>query len=246
MSSLHSHSSSPLPPQSVPPRHITAAERAHGSKRSAPPPFPSSPYSTTGASSKHPRTESTSTDDENVDSSNLPSHSTLPSSSPTLQLRNPLQYLPSSLALSDPSSSPSSSHATSTSPTPPSTPPSWCECGHCTAADDVATPYCCWHIEPAGRLPFDSAPLCERDDVAAVIRDGVSTADFDHYCTRIRGEDRPASFSACNAAQKRLMVYAVLHRMLYQQGSRGHRDPLPECIKHMVRSTYVNEKADGE
>jgi len=105
-------------------------------------------------------------------------------------------------------------------------------------------PSCCWHIEPAARLPVDSQPLCERADVAGVIRNGVSNADFEHYSRqRIKGKEKPSSFSACNPAQKRLMVYAVLHRLLYQQpGSRGQRDPLPECIKHMVRTRY----ADGD
>jgi hypothetical protein len=107
-------------------------------------------------------------------------------------------------------------------------------------------PSCCWHIEPAARLPVDSQPLCERADVGDVIRDGVSNADFEHYSRqRINGKERPSSFSDCNPAQKRLMVYAVLHRLLYQQGSRGQRDPLPECIKHMVRTRYADGDADG-
>jgi len=81
--------------------------------------------------------------------------------------------------------------------------------------------------------------------VAEVIRDGVSRADFEHYSKqRIKGKDRPTSFSACNIAQKRLMVYAVLHRVLYHQGSSGQQDPLPECIKHMVRTRYPDGMPD--
>ena len=57
--------------------------------------------------------------------------------------------------------------------------PSWCDCGHCIAVSDIAMRSCCWHIEPAARLPVDSQPLCERAHVADVIRDGLSNADFD-------------------------------------------------------------------
>ena len=122
-----------------------------------------------------------------------------------------------------------------------------CECGHCPPApapDSGDTlEHCCWHIEPAGRLPVDSPPLCERADVASVIDDGVSDTDYAYFSPRIRGPDRPASFAACSAAQKRLMLYAVLNRMLYGQGSKGQRNPLPGCITHMVRSQCVDDEA---
>ena len=121
-----------------------------------------------------------------------------------------------------------------------------CECGHCPPASSptsdsgaVQPLHCCWDIEPAARLSGDSAPLCQRNDIISTIRDGVSTADFDYYCKRIKGS-RPASFAACTPAQKRLMLYGVLHRMLYAQGSRGQRDPMPECIKHMVRTQHAD------
>jgi len=99
------------------------------------------------------------------------------------------------------------------------------------AVADVADPRCCCNIEPTAHLAAHTAPWCERTDIAALIRDGVSAVDFDHYSKqRIKGKDRPRSFAACNNAQKRLMVYAALHRMLYHQASRGQRDPMPECI----------------
>ncbi len=107
--------------------------------------------------------------------------------------------------------------------------PSWCERGHCVAAAYVADLRCCCNVEPTAHLAVHSAPLCERTDIAALIDDGVSSADVDHYSKqRIKGKDRPHSLTACNNALTRLMVYAVLHRMLYLQGSRGQRDPIPE------------------
>ena len=101
-----------------------------------------------------------------------------------------------------------------------------CECGHCPATDSSAAQslYCCWDIEPAARLSGDSAPLCQRSDITSALRDGVSTADFEYYCKRIKGS-RPASFAACTPSQRRLMLYGVLHAMLYGHGSRGRRDP---------------------
>ena len=98
--------------------------------------------------------------------------------------------------------------------------------------------YCCWDIEPAARLSGDSAPLCQRSDITSTVRDGVSAADFDYYCKRIKGS-RLASFTACTPAQRRLLLYGVLHALLYE-GSRGQRDPMPECIKHMVRRQHVD------
>ena len=122
-----------------------------------------------------------------------------------------------------------------------------CECTHCPAAPSPASIngeahhalHCCWDIEPAAHLSGDSAPLCQRSDITSTVRDGISTADFDYHGKRIR-VGRPASFAACNPAQRRLMLYAVLHAMLYGQGSRGQRDPLPECIKHMVRTQHAD------
>ena len=121
-----------------------------------------------------------------------------------------------------------------------------CECGHCPPAprpqshsDPVRPLHCCWDIEPAAHLSGDSAPLCQRSDITSTVRDGVSTAEFDYYGKRIKGS-RPASFAPCTPAQRRRMLYSVLHAMLYGQGSRGQRDPMPECIKHMVRRQHVD------
>jgi len=194
---------------SMHPRHPTAADRARSLKRSSPPTHPSA-----DEIPKLQRTQpSTSTvNDENVNT-----------------LNTHIDTHTASLVAPD-SPSPSAS----------------CECGHCPPAptpvpDSVAMQLqrCCWQIEPASCLLGDSSPLCERSDIASVIRDGVSAADFEYCCKRIKGS-RPTSFAACNQAQKRLILYGVLHSMLYGQGGRGRRDPMPECIKHMVRSQYAD------
>ena len=67
-----------------------------------------------------------------------------------------------------------SSAVTSSAPPP-------CECGHCPiATTNAVDALCCYEIEPAARLAVSSAPLCERADITAVVRDGVSAADFQH------------------------------------------------------------------
>jgi hypothetical protein len=192
-------------------RHPTAADRARTRKHSTPPTHASSDETL-----KHHRTQpSSSVNDENINTINTESAS-------------------SCAMFPSPSSSSSSSDSTAVQ---------WCSCGHCPAlseSDSVNTlPCCCWHIEPAACHPVDSPPLCERLDVVTIIRDGVSNSDYAHFSARIKGPGKPASFSACNAVQKRLMLYAALHRILYDSG-RGQRDPLPECIKHMVRSKHAD------
>jgi len=241
MSRFSSSSSSPLHPlpDSRQRRHPTAADRAAARLKRSAPAECSSPSQSTTPASKHRRIDPASAvcSDENVDTSNTTaalSAQTFAISSPPSSCLSPQPAADSSLTLSI-----FSSHSGTASVSLPS----WCDCGHCIDADDVAMQTCCCHISPAALLPVNSPPLCESADVAAVIRDGVSSVDFEHYSRqRIRGKDRPQSFAACNAAQKRLMVYAVLHRLLYHQGFRGQRDPLPECIKHMVRARYADEQ----
>lgn len=216
----------------------TAADRAAARRKRSPPAERSSPSQTTPPS-KHRRIRpvSAASSDENVDSSNT---SAAPSPATPAIRSLPSSYSPSAAAF------PHTVRIITRSRSGEAAfiaQPSWCDCGHCIELDDISMPACCCHIEPAARLPVNSPPLCQRSDIAAVIRDGVGGTEFEHYSRqRIRGQDRPRSFGACNAAQKRLMVYAVLHRLLYHQGFKGQRDSLPECIKHMVRTRYADEQ----
>ena len=56
------------------------------------------------------------------------------------------------------------------------------------------------------------------------------------------------TYQGCNAAQKRLILYAVLHKMLYtgKDTVGGQRDPMPECIKDAVRRQCPDEGALSE
>ena len=193
------------------PRHPTAAGRARRARERST--SPSHAHSHQGLKQQRIQPSSSTVNDENINTINT--H--------TASLSKPHSPSPSSPVAVD-----------------------CCECGHCPAAPSPASDngaaqslHCCWDIEPAARLSGDSAPLCQRSDITSTVRDGISTADFDYYGKRIRG-GRPASFAACNPAQRRLMLYAVLHAMLYGQGSRGQRDPMPECIKHMVRTQHAD------
>lgn len=97
---------------------------------------------------------------------------------------------------------------------------------------------CCYDVGEGLDLTDDA--LCQSEAVDELLRDGVCYADFLRFSPRVfTRPPRPQSWGQCNNAQKRLMLYAALHRMIYRgEGRTGRRDPLPECVKQRVRSVY--------
>jgi hypothetical protein len=85
----------------------------------------------------------------------------------------------------------------------------------------------------------ESEGLCDSEEVAALLRDGVCCTDFLRFTPRVfTRAPRPSSWAECNNAQKRLMLYAALHELIYRGGRKGQRDQMPECIKQRVRTAY--------
>jgi hypothetical protein len=126
-----------------------------------------------------------------------------------------------------------------------SVPPVWCSCGGCVVdeADSVGpTPVCCRDVATGRHITDDSSCVCDGEDVALLLRDGVCYADFLRFTPRIFTRlPRPPSWAECDNAQKRLVLYAALHERVYRGGRKGQRDPMPQCIKHRVRAAYPRD-----
>jgi len=200
-----------------------------------------------------------STSDSTVTASQLPPSSPTPSSPPHKFIavpssidnkenvdtgnRRPVAHVPSS------SSSPMPAHDVIPDPPPIITDADaaaseWCRCSHCTSDDVNGSPVCCLDVADAeGRhLYDDSRGECERPEIIALIRDGPGESEYYKHSKRVMKKTaRPETYAECNAAQKRLLLYGILHTMLYRRGTGGQRDPMPECIKHMVRTAHPRE-----
>jgi hypothetical protein len=203
-----------------------------------------------------------STSDSTLTASHLPSYSPHPSSPPHKYIavpssidnsnenvdtsnRRPVTPLPSC------SSSPKPAHDVIAADPPPisndadaAAAAEWCRCSHCTSDDVKGSPVCCLDVADAeGRHVYgDSRGECGRPEIIALIRDGPSESEYYKHSKRaMKKTARPDKYAECNAAQKRLVLYGILHTMLYRTGTRGQRDPMPECIKFMVRSAHPRE-----
>jgi hypothetical protein len=148
--------------------------------------------------------------------------------------------LPSSspAAVADTSSVPSAKRTLSSSPEPPA----WCSCGNCVKEEtdgEGPAPVCCLDVMSGRDITQDSEGLCDSEEVAALLREGVCSTDFLRFTPRVfTRPPRPSSWEECNNAQKRLMLYAALHERIYRGGKKGKRDPMPECIKQRVREAF--------
>ena len=150
----------------------------------------------------------------------LPSHPPLPSSAaPTLSTL-PIAILPSSPVV-----------------------PVWCSCGNC--ADDLEKnegakrPVCCLDVAVGGDITYESEGVCEGEEAKQLLRAGVSVADFLRFSPRVFTKaPRPLTWEECNDAQRRLMLYAAFHELIYRGGRKGQRDAMPECIKQRVREAF--------
>ena len=101
-------------------------------------------------------------------------------------------------------------------------------------ADEVR---CCLDVV-MGMGRDDEGRVCRSLPYLRTIDDGPSAEQYDKFKMRIK-DGPPPTFADCNNKQKRLILYAALHRMLYPQGgAKGQRDPIPECLKTALRVTY--------
>ena len=89
----------------------------------------------------------------------------------------------------------------------------------------------------------EEGEVCTKADVTRLIADGPTAWQYESEKKRL-SRDRPAddSYQGCNPAQRRLILYALLHRQLFTTAQRGHRDILPSCVKRAVRHAHPDSE----
>jgi hypothetical protein len=80
--------------------------------------------------------------------------------------------------------------------------------------------------------------VCRRLDIVGLIALGPSTEQYNKEKKRFT-KVKPLidTYQGCSAAQKRIILYGLLHKMIYhtEDNAKGQRDPMPECLKYAVR-----------
>ena len=96
---------------------------------------------------------------------------------------------------------------------------SWCQCGYCPVVCDenqaVGTdPVCCKDVV-YGIGRGSEGEVCMRVDIVGLITLGPTTEQYEVEKKRLT-EVKPLidTYNGCNAAQKRLILYGVLHKVL--------------------------------
>jgi hypothetical protein len=125
--------------------------------------------------------------------------------------------------------------------------PVWCNCGNCADEPEERKggkgPVCCLDVAVGDDITDESEGLCDGEAAEQLLRDGVCVADFVRFSPRVfTRPPRPLTWEECNNAQKRLMLYAAFHELVYRGGRKGQRDAMPECIKKRVREAYPREE----
>jgi hypothetical protein len=119
-----------------------------------------------------------------------------------------------------------------------------CQCGYCRTpanCDDESELCCCYDLV-LPNLRDDQGLVCRSTRYVTLITTGLTVEEYERFKSRIKNQRTPPrSFAHCTPAQKRLMLYAVLHSTLYAgKGVRGQHDPLPECLKAAVRAQWAD------
>ena len=125
--------------------------------------------------------------------------------------------------------------------------PIWCDCGNCTEDAEESKggkgPVCCLTVAVGRAITDDHEGICEGEAAERLLREGVCVADFMRFSPRVfTRAPRPVTWKECNNAQRRLMLYAAFHELVYGAGRKGQRDAMPECIKRRVREAYPREE----
>jgi hypothetical protein len=108
--------------------------------------------------------------------------------------------------------------------------PSWCQCGYCPAVVDENGivgdgPVCCKDVV-YGIGRGNEGEVCRRVDIVGLIALGPTAQQYEAEKKRFT-KVKPLidTYQGCNAAQKRLILYGVLHKMLYStresEGTEG-------------------------
>ena len=102
---------------------------------------------------------------------------------------------------------------------------------------------CCLTVAVRRGVSDNDEGICDGVAAEELLREGVCVADFMRFSPRVfTRPPRPLAWEECNNAQKRLMLYAAFHELVYGRGRKGQRDATPECIKRCVREAYPREE----
>jgi hypothetical protein len=97
---------------------------------------------------------------------------------------------------------------------------------------------CCKHVV-YGIGRGNDGEVCRRSDIVGLIALGPTTDQYNTEKKTRFTKEKPLidTYQGCNPKQKRLILYGVLHKMLYssREKAKGQRDAMPECIKYAVR-----------
>lgn len=132
-----------------------------------------------------------------------------------------------------------------------------CQCGHCVEDTRVARrimivkgkerrPLCCMQVVTDEVQRGATGLVCQAPVYKAIVQQGADQVAYDEFKDRIKDVPCPLTFADCNNAQKRVIVYAVLHNQLAEQDGwddvpemRGVPwKTMPECLKLAVRQRW--------
>ena len=89
-------------------------------------------------------------------------------------------------------------------------------------------------VAPDHRDP--DGDVCQRAEILHLLTAGPTREEYEQERWRFKNV-RPAddSYNGCSPPQRRLILYGLLHKLLYPRGVKGQRDAMPECLKAAVR-----------
>jgi hypothetical protein len=100
---------------------------------------------------------------------------------------------------------------------------------------------CCLDVVE-GRRRREDEEVCQQAAIRELIVDGPSVEQYEQMKGRLRKfQPKDDRYEGCNAAQRRLILYGLLHRTLFTTAHKGQRDIMPSCIKQAVREAHPDE-----
>ena len=95
---------------------------------------------------------------------------------------------------------------------------------------------CCKDVVELSRRGEDGEAPCHQPLISRLLSQGPSQEEYDREKWRLRKvQPKDDSYEGCTPAQRRLILYGCLHKLLYARAAKGQRDIMPSCIKQAVR-----------